>query len=306
MQESFVDIKYNNSKIHIHYIEEKPNDSDRLMVLIHGFPQNSYVWSSYLTEFTQMGYHVVAPDLRGYNKSSKPKEKSAYEIKNIMNDVLELIKHCGYDKAVIVGHDWGGSVVWELAEHYADFVSAAIVLNSPHRGAYAANIRRNPLLNLRQTFRSWYIYLFQLPFLPEFAMKCCDFKWLKHNFCSWARTKDAFSNEEIEVYKKALREPYALTSAINYYRANTFGDFGLGVIKASMGKKIFEKISVPSLLLWGKNDLPLDIELTKNMEEFFSGIFKKVYFEDTSHWILHERHKHVVEEIKTFLNDISK
>lgn len=239
--------------------------------------------------------------LRIHYVEEKPKAKSSYDMKHLINDVLDLIAHCGYEKAVVVGHDWGGSVVWELAEHHPQKVEAVIVINSPHRGAYAANIRKNPLLNLRQTLRSWYIYFFQLPLLPEWVMRCCDFAWLEHNFRSWAK-KDAFSDEEIEQYKAALRKPGALTATINYYRANTFGEFGMGVVQASMGKKRFGKISVPSLLLWGDQDPPLDRRLTDNMEGFFSATFTSVHIPDGSHWVLQEHFDRVCEEITRFID----
>lgn len=305
MQRSFLTISSKTSyekDLRIHYREEKPDNPKGLIIFLHGFSQYWYVWKPYLSHFSKEGFHVVAPDMRGFNDSDKPHAKSSYDMKYLMNDVLELMHHCGYEKAIIVGHDWGGSVVWELAEHYSEKIDAAIVINSPHRGSYAANIRKNPLLNLRQMLRSWYIYFFQLPLLPEWAMRCCNFAWLEHNFRSWARKKDAFSNEDIEHYKAALRKPGALTSTINYYRANTFGDFGMGVVRAAMGRKQFGKIPVPSLLLWGDQDPPLDRRLTENMEMFFTGTFKAVHIKDASHWVLHEHFERVCKEIGSFID----
>jgi len=308
MQQSFMSISPNvadEKMLHIHYVEEKPKNAERLIIFLHGFSQFWYVWKPYLEYFSTKGFHVVAPDMRGFNDSDKPDKKASYDMKYLMSDVLEMIAHCGYDKAIVVGHDWGGSVVWELAEHHPEKIEAAIVVNSPHRGAYAANIRKNPLLNLRQTLKSWYIYLFQLPWLPELVMRCCNFAWLEHNFRSWARKEDAFSDEDIECYKDALRKPGALTSTINYYRANTFGEFGMGVVRASMGKKQFGKILVPSLLIWGDQDPPLDRRLTDNMDEFFSGNFQSVHIPDASHWVLQEHFDRVCKEIELFI-DIDK
>jgi pimeloyl-ACP methyl ester carboxylesterase len=305
MQQAFLSISpsaADEKVLRINYMEEKPDNAKGLIIFLHGFPQFWYAWKPYLEYFSNKGFHVVAPDMRGFNDSDKPYAKASYDMKYLMSDVLELIHHCGYGKAIIVGHDWGGSVVWELAEHHPEKIEAAIVVNSPHRGAYAANIRKNPLLNLRQTLRSWYIYFFQLPWLPEQVMRCCDFAWLKHNFRSWARKVDAFSDEDIERYKAALRKPGALTSAINYYRANTFGEFGMGVVQASMGKKKFGKISVPSLLIWGDQDPPLDRRLTDGMDDFFSRTFKSVHIADGSHWVLHEHFDLVCEEIECFID----
>jgi pimeloyl-ACP methyl ester carboxylesterase len=287
--------------INIHCVDQKTGNSDRLLILLHGFSQFWYVWKPYISYFSKIGFHVVAPDMRGFNDSDKPLQKSAYDMKFLIRDVLEIIDYYGYKKATVVGHDWGGSVAWELAEHHPEKIDTVIVINSPHRGSYAYNIRTSPLLNLRQTLKSWYIYFFQLPFFPEFVMRCCNFAWLEHNFRSWATQKDAFSREDIDQYKMALRKPGALTATINYYRANTFGEFGMGVVKASMGKKEFGKISVPTLLVWGDQDPALDKQLTDNMDQFFSGIFKAVHVQDGSHWILHEHFDLVTKEIEDFL-----
>ena len=305
MQQSFLSISpsaANEKVLRIHYMEEKPENAKELIIFLHGFSQFWYAWKPYLEYFSNKGFHVVAPDMRGFNDSDKPDATASYDMKYLMSDVLELMHHCGYGKAIIIGHDWGGSVVWELAEHHPEKIEAAIVVNSPHRGAYAANIRKKPLLNLRQTLRSWYIYFFQLPWLPEQVMRCCDFAWLKHNFRSWARKEDTFSDEDIERYKAALRKPGALTSTINYYRANTFGEFGMGVVRASMGKKVFGKISVPSLLIWGDQDPPLDRRLTDDMDVFFSNTFKSVHIADGSHWVLHEHFDRVCKEIECFVD----
>ncbi len=309
MQHSFINIApthTNDKSLKIHYVEAKPNNPKGLIVFLHGFPQFWYVWKPYLDYFSTIGFHVLAPDLRGFNDSDKPKERSSYDIKYLMNDILAIIEHCGYKKAIIIGHDWGGSIVWELAEHHPEKIEIAIVVNSPHRGAFAANIRKNSFLNLRQTLRSWYIYFFQLPLLPELAISCCNFAWLEHNFRSWATKKDAFSDKDIEQYKDALRKPGALTAAINYYRANTFGEFGMGVVQASMGKKRFGKISVPSLLVWGDQDPPLDRRLTDNMEEFFSDTFRSLHIANGSHWGLHEHFDRICKEITRFIDEYKK
>jgi len=157
MQQSFLSISpsaANEKVLRIHYMEEKPENAKELIIFLHGFSQFWYAWKPYLEYFSNKGFHVVAPDMRGFNDSDKPDATASYDMKYLMSDILELMHHCGYSKAIIIGHDWGGSVVWELAEHHPEKIEAAIVVNSPHRGAYAANIRKKPLLNLSQTLRS--------------------------------------------------------------------------------------------------------------------------------------------------------
>lgn len=121
----------------------------------------------------------------------------------------------------LVGHDWGGAIVWDYASRYADKIAGIVVLNSPHRGAFAANTRRDSALRRRQNRRSWYIFFFLLPLLPELALRAFDFLWVERTFRGWAVGDDVFSDEALARAKEALRIPGALTAAVNYYRANS-------------------------------------------------------------------------------------
>jgi len=292
----------NRPVVRLHYAEIKKEDPDAsLVVLLHGFGEYWYAWKDIMPMLAKEGYAVVAPDLRGFNKSDRPTSKKDYDIKFLVNDVKELIHSFGKGKAIVIGHDWGGSITWELADLFPDVCESIVVLNSPHRGAYAKNIRKNIRVNLRQSLRSWYIYFFQLPWLPELALRCCNFKWFKFNFLGWIYNKSAVTNERLEKYVLCYSQKGALTAALNLYRANTTGEFGKGVIKAALGLKKFNKIKVPTLVIWAENDIALEKALTYGMDEFFENHFQLEYIPNCSHWVHLEQPNKVISLIKKFI-----
>lgn len=285
----------------MHYAEIKPHENAPLMIFLHGFAEYWYAWNDIMPVFAELGFHVVAPDLRGFNLSDRPTSKKDYDINFLVNDIESLIKSFGGKQAIVVGHDWGGAITWDLADLHPELCKAIIVLNSPHRGAYAKNIRGSLWVNIKQSLRSWYIYFFQLPWLPELFLKCCNFKWAEYNFRGWAIDKNAFKDERILKYKRAMSIPGALTAGLNYYRANMNGDYGKDVIKAALGLKKFNKIKVPTLLIWAENDIALEKALTYGMEEFFESHFELHYISNCSHWVHIERPSQVITLIKKFL-----
>lgn len=134
-----------------------------LVVLLHGFPEFWYGWRNQLSPLAEAGFRVWAPDQRGYNLSDKPRGVAAYAIGHLAADVAALIQTAGRERAIVVGHDWGGAVTWHLAEHFPERVERAVVVNVPHPTVMLHHLKRNP----RQLWRSWYMFFFQLPWLPE-------------------------------------------------------------------------------------------------------------------------------------------
>ena len=151
--------------IRLHYVSEGEGP---LMLFLHGFPECWYSWRHQLGEFGQ-DYKAVAVDLRGYNQSDKPKEQSAYALSELIEDVRGAIRALGYDKCILVGHDWGGAIAWSFAYAYPGMLERLIVLNLPHPAKFAAGLR-----SPQQLLRSWYIALFQLPKVPELLLKSND------------------------------------------------------------------------------------------------------------------------------------
>lgn len=249
----------------LHYVEA---GSGPLVVLLHGFPEFWYSWRHQIPSLAQAGFRVLAPDLRGYNLSDKPKGVSAYHVDLLAGDVVGLIRHAGGERAHIVGHDWGGGIAWWLGIHRPEVVDRLAILNSPHPTAFLRELRRPG-----QLLRSWYMFFFQLPWLPEWAIR-------RGNFADLARTfrqarPGAFSKRDIEKYKEALGQPGTLTAAINYYRA-MFRNFRL--LRGPM-----PVVHSPTLLIWGKDDDYLGIGLTEGLESAVPDL--RLELLAATHWV---------------------
>ncbi len=278
----------NVNGINLHYV--KAGSGKKLVVLIHGWPEFWYSWRAQIEELSKQ-YTVVAPDLRGFNKSDKPKGIKNYTMELVSKDIVELIKKLGYEKAHIVGHDWGGSVAWTLGMHHSEVVDKLAVLNCPHPGVFLKELRSN----FKQLQKSWYMFFFQLPVLPEWYLKRDLFKTFKNAFRGWAYNKSAFDDNTINKYVEAYSQKGALTSSLNYYRAA----LQLG---AKSRKQRNKKIIVPTRLIWGENDKALGIEMTYNMEKFFENEFEVKYIPNCSHWVQQDEPQKVNEYLLEFLN----
>ena len=144
--------------VKLHYVTQ---GNGALMLMLHGFPEFWYSWRHQIPAFAP-DYQVVALDLRGYNDSDKPKAQSAYVMDEFIKDIEGVITGLGYDKCVLVGHDWGGAIAWHFAYSRPQMVEKLIVLNMPHPARMAEGLRTPG-----QLLRSWYMFFFQLPEIPE-------------------------------------------------------------------------------------------------------------------------------------------
>src|SRR5438477_525055 len=145
--------------VRLHLVEA---GSGPLVVLLHGFPEFWYTWRHAIPALAAAGFHVLAPDLRGYNLSQKPAGVRSYRMELLTEDIAGLIRQAGAHKAAVAGHDWGGGIAWSLAMRYPQLLDKLIILNSPHPGAFLRELR-----TWKQLRNSWYIFFFQLPLLPE-------------------------------------------------------------------------------------------------------------------------------------------
>ncbi|MDX5481233.1 MAG: alpha/beta hydrolase [Hymenobacteraceae bacterium] len=256
------------------------------MLFLHGFPEYWYGWRKQLDFFAAQGYHVVAPDQRGYNLSSKPQEVEEYTLEKLAGDIVWLIDRLGKEKVVLVGHDWGGVVAWVLGMHFPELLHKLIILNIPHPSVMLENLKRNP----RQMLRSWYAAVFQIPFLPEKAAGAFDYRVLAQSLTRTAKP-GTFSEEELAAYKEAWQQPGALTGMINWYRAFKHSRLNLD-----------RNVEVPTLMIWGKQDVALGAEMAEpSIARCPSG--KLVFLEDATHWLHHEQADRVNQEVLTFLRD---
>lgn len=268
-----------------------PADGD-LVVLLHGFPESWISWRHQIAALAPR-FRVVAPNLRGYGDSDRPRGVEAYRLPRLVADVVGLVRALGRERANIVGHDWGGGIAWALALEHDEVCERLAVLNCPHPALFRRALQTNP----RQMLRSWYILLFQLPWLPEQLLSAGDLRALDRAFARVVRRDGApaVPGEVVEQMKSALRPPGAVGAAINYYRAvfRHPGDL----------RDLDRRISCPTLLVWGEDDFALGKELTDGMEPLFSRTFERVYVPGCGHWVQQEAPDEVNRALLRFLAD---
>ena len=273
--------------IRMHYVEQGTRP---LVVPPHGFPKFWYSWRKQIPALAAAGFRVVAPDQRGYNLTDKPRGVSSYNMGKLTADVAALIRHLGESEADIVGHDWGGGVAWAFAMAYPAMTRRLIVLNCPHPAAMARGLR-----TARQLLRSWYIFYFQIPYLPEAGFRFGSYRAIDQAFRGWAIRKDTFSDDDIRAYKEAAAQPGALTAAINWYRAAFRG--GLRWTRP------MPDITAPTLVIWAEEDRALGKELTYRMDRWVQNLTIK-YVPKTSHWVQQEQPGLVNSYLLEFLRDL--
>lgn len=257
-----------------------------LVLLLHGFPEFSYGWKHQIGALADQGYRVMAPDQRGYNVSSKPEGAENYTLNLLRDDIVEIILWSGKEKAVVIGHDWGGAVAWQLAATRPELVEKLIAINIPHPLAMPKVMMRNPL----QWVRSSYMAYFQIPQLPEKMMAADDFRFMEQAMKNTSR-KNTFSKEDFENYKEAWAQKGALSGMLNWYRALSNGSFRQTPEK---------KIEVPVRILWGIGDQFLSPQLAKESLNFCEDA-ELVFIGQATHWVHHEQPEIVNQLIQEFL-----
>jgi pimeloyl-ACP methyl ester carboxylesterase len=273
--------------VRLHYAER--GEGDELVILLHGFPECWYSWRHQLAALGDR-YHVVAPDMRGYNLSDKPPRVEDYRMDNLIDDVTGLIRHFGRKKAVVVGHDWGAAVAWGVALKHPEYVSRLVAMQVPPPAAWRAN------MTLKQALRSWYMLFFQIPLLPEWLISLNDFAAIERSL----KSTGAFTDTDIAVYKKALGEPNALTCAINYYRANFVPLFFKQ--KKETEDLRDDRVRVPTLLIFGERDKFIVPETLKDVNRFVDAPYHEARFKKYGHWIQNEAHAEVNAELASFFD----
>jgi epoxide hydrolase 4 len=269
--------------IRMHYVTQGEGP---LIVLLHGFPEFWYSWRYQIPFLAEHGYTVVAPDLRGYNDTDKPRR--GYDVPTLLRDIVGLITGLGQEKAIIVGHDWGGVLAWAFAMRYRTMMERLIVMNAPHPGALLREMR-----TLKQLRKSWYIFFFQIPWLPEYLLLRNHASEIGRTLRGAAVQKSVFPREETAKYQDAMSKPGAMKAALNYYR-QAFRRLP----RSSWGTTF--QVTVPTLLIWGEQDIALGIELTSGLEKWVDDIeIKRI--PDSGHWVQQEQPDKVNEYMLEFL-----
>ncbi len=277
--------------VRLHYAE--CGEGERLVVLLHGFPECWYSWRKQLPVLGAR-FRVVAPDMRGYNLSDKPARVEDYQMKRFVDDVTGLIRHFGAREAAVVGHDWGAAVAWAVAQHFPDYVWKVAALQVPPPAVWGRN------LTLRQLLRSWYMFFFQLPSVPEWWMSRDDFAGLGKMLRATSRP-GTFTDEDINVYKAAAREPGALTASVNYYRANFGRFFGRGFGKREVRPR--ERVRVPTLFVYGERDFAILPRTVAGVADYVEAPYTELRLGRANHWVQQEAPAEVNAALLRFLED---
>lgn len=282
MQSNYLDISAGK----IHYVSAGDAANDTI-IFLHGFPEFWYSWRKQIEYFSKE-FHVVAPDLRGYNKSFKPQKVDDYQVDKIANDVIEIIDHFGKEKVTVIGHDWGSIITWHLVSLYEHRFSKGVILNVPHPLAFKKKLTSS----FQQLLKSWYIFFFQIPFLPAWAMGLNNFERPAKTL-EETSVKGSFTQNDLEQYKIAWANENAMKYMIMWYKA---------AFRNPSQAKVYEgkKVTIPLKIIWGKNDLALVPEMAEESLEYCT-LGDLSYLDNATHWVQQDRPDEVNRLIEKFL-----
>lgn len=259
-------------------ISGSPQDTP--VILLHGFPESSVMWDRLMSDLNNTGYYTIAPDQRGYSFGARPKAVTEYELSRLAKDVISIADSLGIEKFHLIGHDWGSVVGWQIAADEPERLLSYTSLSVPHLTAFSRAYREDSV----QFKASRYIRNFQTKKLPEFMLARNNYKMLKS---VWRPHPE----KEIDAYLDLFSQKNALTSAVNWYRAN---------FKLIAEGKDIGMIKVPVLFIWGKNDFALMRSGAEWTEDYVNGYYRFVEL-NASHWLVQESYEEVLHEIQAHL-----
>lgn len=258
--------------IRLHVVEAGPEDGP-LVLLLHGFPEFWYGWHRQIGPLAAAGFRVVVPDQRGYDLSDKPRGVRSYDMDTLALDIVGLIDALGRDRAHVAAHDWGGAIGWWLGVKHAHRLDRLALLNIPHPRVMEETLRKSA----KQRARSSYMFFFQLPWLPERTLGRNSHDLLVRTLRKTSRP-GTFTDKDLALYRAAWARPGALTGMLNWYRA---------ALRARPAQPQSPRVTVPTLLIWGKKDLALGHEMVQpSLDLCDQG--RVVFFEEATHWVQHE------------------
>jgi pimeloyl-ACP methyl ester carboxylesterase len=268
----------------LHYVEAGEGP---LVVLLHGFPEFWFGWRSQIAPLAAAGFRVVAPDTRGYNLSSRPQEVAAYDTALLAEDIRGLIQERGAETAMLVGHDWGGTLAWTLAMNHPEVVDRLAILNAAHPRKLSQGLHHPGQLR-----RSWYFFFFDLPDLPETVVQANNWHFFRH-FLHDARP--ALTPEETDRYIEAWSQPGASTGMINYYRSSVR-------TPAKKAEAALRPVQAPTLVIWGEADSYLNPDLAEPEHDDVPNLDRVERLDGASHWVHHDEAERVTQLLIDFFS----
>ena len=281
-------------------VYETGSRSDRPpVVLVHGFPELAYSWRHQIPALADAGFHVLAPDMRGYGLSDCPGALDAYDIAHLTGDLCGLLTAYGYDKAVFAGHDWGGLVTWAMPVFHPGQVAGNIGVNTPFQPRWEID----PIALYRKVFGDqMYIVLFQEPSLADAAFDADPLRTMRFfmrkvrasqpqdggpalgmleslaDETSWPG-EALLSDEDYQIYADAFART-GFTPAINWYR-NMSRNWHLS-------EGLTDRVTTPALQICAADDLFLPPRLAEPMKAHCDDL-EMALIDDCGHWTMVEQ-----------------
>ena len=268
---------------------DEAGEGPDVALCLHGFPESRFSWRHQLEPLAAMGWHAIAPDLRGYGDSSRPLGRAAYGIGHLIADAAALFDAYGARRRLLVAHDWGAAIAWAFAIRQVRPLDGLVIMNVPHPAIFRAVLKRS----WAQRKRSWYVLFFQLPILPERILTARGASAVARAFAGMAVDKAAFPPAVLRHYQDNALRPGAMTAMINYYRANAAG---------MMRETSTPVITTPTLMIWGEEDTALGLELTVGYEPYVAD-FTLERLPGVSHWVQQEAPERVNMKLASWLRE---
>ena len=270
--------------LRLHVVAAGPADG-RPVVLLHGFPEFWRGWLKQMEPLAEAGFRVIVPDQRGYNLSDKPRGVGAYRVPALVADLIGLLDHFGYARVCLAGHDWGAAVAWAAALAQPSRVERLAILNVPHPAVMTRTLLRSP----RQLLKSWYIFFFQIPGLPE-ALLSAGHGVALGNLLRRSGAPGTFTPADLAAYHEAWAQPGAVTAMLNWYRA---------AVRYGALAGPARRVRVPVLLLWGRRDVALSAEMAPASAALCDDA-QLIFFDEATHWVQHDKAEAVTRHLRGF------
>jgi soluble epoxide hydrolase/lipid-phosphate phosphatase len=290
------------------------------VVFCHGFPELWYSWRHQLPALAGAGFHAIAPDMRGYGRTDAPAEPADYRMSVLAADMAGLLDALGLEKAVFVGHDWGGALIWQVGLRYPGRVERLVGVNTP----YFPPAPERPTAALAERWGStsghWYMLYFQEPGVAEAELEADVRGNLAKVFHPASRAEDLWtfatvggdgsgvltkvppgnsflSGEELDVYAREF-ERTGFRGGLNWYRA-------MDLSWEESLRLPSHTIDIPSLMITAENDLILRPELAEPMRQWVPNLRIELV-RNCSHWTQQERPGEVNRLLLDFLGDLAR
>ncbi len=270
--------QYRRGELVFDVIDAGPPDGP-VVVLLHGFPQQNTSWEAIVARLTANGFRCLVPNQRGYSPGARPRRRRDYRVSELVADTLALIDANGADRVHLVGHDWGAAVAWSVAGYAPERLASLTALSVPHPVAFVRS-----LFTTRQGLASWYMFVTQLPWLPERFMLGRDGsgKAIVESLIHSGLPREAAERDA-----RAMARPGSLTAALNWYRAMPMNGSGLGSAQ--------QKVTVPTMYVWSDRDIAITAKPARATANYVSGPYRFETLTGTSHWIPEEKPEQIAD-----------